>query len=737
MSFQKKNRNVGAALLFVIFGLLFFVLAVRFVTIQYTGEVKGKALAAKAENLYKRSEVLEARRGTIYDHYGEVIAEDSASYTMVAILDKSLTVDSKRPRHVVDPEKTAKELAALIPMEEQEIYKLLTAEDRKQVEFGEAGRDLSHRVKKEIENLALPGITFIKETKRFYPNGIFASHLIGYAQREQKDGKPTEIVGRTGLEKSYDQLLKGKDGYLEYQGDVWNYILPNSKEQVKEPQNGSDIYLTIDKKIQTFLEDALNKVNEKYSPSRVLVTVADPKTGAILAMGQRPTFHPVTREGINETWHNEVVESSFEPGSTMKVFSLAAAVQEGAFHPNATYPSGKYFYNKKQLPIKDHNQGQGWGSISYLEGVQRSSNVAFAYMLEEMGTQTWRQYMDRFKFGQKTGISLPNEASGRILYDYPVEKVTSVFGQGTTVTPMQMIQAATAIANDGKMMKPYVVDKVVDPNTGKEKKTEPEASGNPVSAKSAKKVRDILETVITSEHGTGKGYYDIDGYTVAGKTGTAQIAAPNGGYLQGKENYIFSFLGMAPKDDPKLVMYVVVEKPKLKADENGALPVSQIFKPVMKSSLQYLNIEPEQKEKSEIIELPDLKGSSTEKAVTELKSKGLQPILMGSGNQIKGQSPANSQSVIEGEKIILKTNGELTVPDMTGWSKRDVLKVAQLGDLGINMVGNGYAIKQNIKPSTKVKSGDKLIVNFESQQQILDSKKKKKEKPADEAAPLD
>jgi len=298
-------------------------LIVRFVTIQYTGEAEGKVLSAKAAQLYLRQDKIPAKRGAIYDHYGEAIAEDSASYTLVAILDEKLTTDQEHPRHVIDPQMTASKLANEIDLSEQEIYSRLTKEGRKQVEFGAAGKDLSHSVKKKIENLKLPGISFIKESKRFYPNGIFSSHLIGYAQKEIKKDKTSEIVGKTGLEQSYNDLLKGKDGSIQYEGDIWNYILPNSRKQVVEPINGHDIYLTIDKKIQTFLEDAMNKVDEQYTPKRIMAIVAEPKTGKILAMGQRPTYHPATRVGIDKSWHNEIIETSYEPGSTMKIFFIS------------------------------------------------------------------------------------------------------------------------------------------------------------------------------------------------------------------------------------------------------------------------------------------------------------------------------------------------------------------------------------------------------------------------------
>ncbi|GIN57601.1 penicillin-binding protein 2B [Lederbergia ruris] len=717
MSSHKKNRNIGAAVFFIIFSLLFFVLIVRFVTIQTTGKVEGKVLAAEAKELYLRQGVLKAKRGTIFDRNKEIIAEDSESYTLVAVLDEALTIDKKKPRHVVDPAKTAKQLAEYIDMEEADIYAVLT-KDAKQVEFGKAGKDLSHSVKNKIEDLHLPGIGFLKDTKRFYPNGVFASHLIGYTQEVEEDGKK-KLTG-TGLEMSYNDLLSGKNGSVQYEGDVWNYILPNSKKHIKEPENGQDIYLTLDKKIQTFLEDAISQVDEKYSPERIMAVVAEPKTGKILAMGQTPTFHPETREGIDKSWHNEVIETSYEPGSTMKVFSLATAIEEGVFKPADTFPSGKYQVDR-QSTINDHNGGEGWGTISYLEGVQRSSNVGFAYLLEKMGTKAWREAMEDFKFGQRTNIGLPNEATGKILYRYPVEKVTSVYGQGTTVTAIQMVQAMTAIANEGVMMKPYVVDKVVNPNDGTVQETKPEVAGKPISKETAKEVLEVLETVVTGKNGTGK-IYNIEGYQVAGKTGTAQIAGPTG-YLKGKNNYIYSFLGVAPADNPQLVMYVMVDRPHLDENESGSKPVSMIFNTVMKSSLQYLNIKPEEFVKAKTVQLPDFSEMSVSEATKWVKEKGLNPIVIGEGNKIIQQSPFSKEALIVGEKVYLKTDGPTTIPNMKGWSKREVINLSEMADITLKIKGEGYVLQQSSKPGTVVEPGETLEIQFQSPREALNKKK--------------
>jgi penicillin-binding protein 2B len=734
MNKKQPYMNFGAAGLFVLFGLLFFILLLRYFSIQFTGEVGSQPLAAKAQQKYSRTGNLEAVRGVIYDKNGEVVSEDTTSYTLIAILDKKMTTNSKKPNHVTDPEKTARELAKFIEMEESKIYSILT-KDQFQVEFGKAGRDISHQTKKEIEALKLPGITFKRDSKRFYPNGIFASHLVGYADRiDEKDGT-YNYVGKMGIEQTLNKELTGKDGKINYESDLWGYLLPNGEQKVTPAENGNDVYLTIDKKIQTFLEDAMNKVVEEYNPKKIIAIVADPKTGEILAMGQRPSFHPKTKEGIDNSWHNEAIESSFEPGSTMKIFTLAAAIEENKFNPNELFQSGSYRVTSKDKPIHDHNRS-GWGTISYLEGVQRSSNVAFAKLAnEKLGFEKFREYLTKFGLDRPTGIDLPNETSGKIQFTWPIEKATTAYGQGTAITPIQQIQAATAIANKGKMMKPHVVDKIVNHDTGKViRDTTPEVVGTPISAETAKEVLDILETVVTNEEtGTGN-RYQIDGYSVAGKTGTASIPDPNGGYLGGQEDYIFSFLGMAPADNPKLIVYVAVQQPEIEHYSMGSIPVSMVFNPVMKNSLQYLNIQPSQQEKASTTKLGEFEGQVVTETIKKLEEQELEVVVLGKGTKVTGQLPAAGTNVLEGEKIILQTDGELNVPDFSGWSLRDVMKVAKISGVKLNSTGSGYVVKQSLKEGALLRKGDFLIVDLKTPEEILKSEEENKE--ADENSEL-
>lgn len=723
---KHKHTHRGAAICFGIFSLLFFILFGRFVYLQATGVADGQVLAVEAQKRYLKKQVLEAKRGTILDRRGKVIAEDIPSYTIAAILDPDM------PEHVTDPEETARKLAPLLNMDVADVERILK-KDAKQVEFGPNGRSISQTVKKQIEALKLPGIIFLRDSKRFYPNGTFASYVVGYAQ---KDEATNEVEGKMGIEKQFNEQLKEKDGYVVYEGDQQGFKLPHADEQIVPPQNGKNIYLTIDQNIQTFLEDAMNTVEKQYTPKKMIAIVADPKTGAILAMSTRPSFDPNKRN--IENYFNDAIAYPYEPGSTMKIFTLAAAVNEGVFQPNETYQSGSYQIGNHR--IRDHNK-VGWGKITFLEGVQRSSNVAFAKIVrEKLGEDRLLQYLHRFHFHEPTGIELPGEKSGNILYRYPIEKVTTGFGQGTSVTPIQQIQAATAIANGGKMMQPYVVDRIVDPDTGKTvAKHEPKVVDTPISKETAEKVLDILETVVTSEKGTGRPY-QIEGYRVAGKTGTAQIPDPKGGYLTGHQNYIFSFLGMAPRENPRLIMYVAVQQPNISYTETGAVPVSMIFNSVMKSSLQYLNIQPtvgkksERKEKS--ISLPSYVGQSVEQATASLKKQGLHVTVIGKGTKVHAQFPQAGEHVVAPDRVLLQTDGNAIMPDLTGWSLRDAMKLAELLQLKPSFIGSGYVFRQNIAPGSVVKKNDYMIVELAKPSEI-DKKQQTETEQQETDGPVD
>lgn len=711
---MKKKRfrfQWGAFLLLIFYGGLFFLLFSRMFMLQVTGEVEGQELAARAAAKYSKESAISASRGKIYDTNGQVIAEDTLSYRLIAIVNEKASKGSKKPRHVVDAEKTAKILKEYIPMDEEKIYKQLTRVNNKgekpyQVEFGSAGRGISHETMSKIKAEKLPGIVFINDLKRYYPNGIFASHLIGFALKEEnKDGTFT-TKGKMGLELTYNKELTGKDGKVEYETDAFHYLLPSSEKMVTPAKNGDDIYLTLDKTIQSFLEEAMTAVEKEYNPESMTAIVADPKTGKILGMSQRPTFNPDTREGNNMKWLNEAIEETIEPGSTMKTFTLASAIDTDTWPPNATYMSGQY--RVLDRVIKDYNK-VGWGKITYLQGFQRSSNTAMAHLLKLIGEDVFFDYLDRFGFGKKTGIDLPNEAAGKLLSRYPVERVTTTYGQGSTVTPIQLIQAMTAIANDGKMMQPYVIDRIVDTSTGKTiKKHEPIVKGKPVSADTAKQVKEILASTLTAELGTATDFA-LDEYEVAGKTGTAQIPLGNGDYFANE--YLYSFLGMAPVDNPQLIMYVSVKRPKTKT---GAVPVSKVFKPVMLNSLKYLNVNTEDVKHVDETKIQDYTGQSADAIQVELANDGLKPIIVGSGGKIIDQYPKGPQKLVKGNFVFLKTEGKITLPDFTNWSLRNVLAFKTMANLEIEVVGEGFVASQSVSAGTVISDSSPIVVKLKT-----------------------
>lgn len=731
---MKFRFQWGAFLMFLFYGGLFFLLLSRIIFIQVTGEADGQALAAKAAAKYEREQIINASRGKIVDRNNEVIAEDTLSYRLIAVISPEATTNAKKPKHVNDVDKTADVLAKYLPISKEVLVERLSKEGPYQVEFGSSGRDISHKVMTEISEQNLPGIVFVRDLKRFYPNGIFASHLIGFAVKEEQDDLTFKTNGKMGIESIYNKQLTGKNGKVQYDSDLWGYLLPNSEKMVTPAQDGYNIHVTLDKKVQNFLEDAMSRVEEEYQPEKMLAIVADPKTGEILGMSQRPSFDPETREGLTTNWLNEAIENTIEPGSTMKAFTVAAAIEEGKWEPNAWYKSGQYkMYDRI---IRDHNR-VGWGSITYLEGFQRSSNVAMAYLLERLGDETFVEYVKKFGFGQQTGIDLPNESSGKIIEDNPISRLTTTYGQGSTVTPMQMIQATTAIANDGVMMQPYVIDKVVNPLT-KEVVSNHKAieAGKPISAATAKQVRELLASTVTSENGTAK-RFELSDYTVAGKTGTAQQPDGKGNYLSGTNSYLYSFIGMAPAEDPQLVVYIAVSKPKLEVNEVGSMPVSEIFRSVTENSLKYMNIKPEEIKSIPTVTLPEVKGKDVTVAQNQMVEHKMNSVVIGEAGKVKEQFPAAGTETLPGSLVLLKTNGPITIPDFTNWSKRHVLVYQVLSGLNIEVVGDGYVVSQSVTKGTKSKEQTPIVIKLQTPEETNKNVSKETEEDEEETPPED
>ncbi|TMW73120.1 penicillin-binding protein [Alteribacter natronophilus] len=699
-----KSRKITWRALGILVIFLLFIAGVfgRFVYIQAAKEVQDEDLNELIEQRWSQSHAIEAKRGSILDRDGNAIAEEVASYTMIAILHP----DYSRP--VTDPADTAGKIASVLDLDAAALEERLSRNDLYQVEIPGA-RYLTVEQRDEIEAMELDGIVFRKDPTRFYPNQMFASHILGYTERDMSEA-------RMGLEASLDEYLSEEDGRITYQRDGQGRRLAGGEHSIEPAKDGYDVKLTLDHKIQMVLEQALTQVDEEYSPERMIGIVADPKTGEILAMSNRPSFNPNEYESITN-YTNFAVSSRFEPGSTIKAFTLAAAIEEGVYNGDELYQSGTYQIGPDRIP--DHNGGRGWGEITFDEGFQRSSNVAFSKLaLEKLNPDKLFEYMDAFGFREPTGIDLPQEATSAIADFRPIDAATTAFGQGSAITPIQQIQAATAIANGGEMMKPYVLDSISDPETGDViHQTEPELAGNPISEETAARVLELMETVVTESAGTGQPYA-IDGFDIAGKTGTAQINNPDGpGRLTGHGNYIFSFMGMAPADDPEVVVYVAVDRPEIELHESGSVPVSKVFRPVMQQSLQYLNIMPQENREEEVSDagevLTDFTGDRPAEAAEVIENAALTPIVIGDSGKIVSQVPEPGSQILPGERVFLLTDtSDYTLPDFNGWSGRDVHAWANLAGLSVTAEGNGYVTEQSIEPGAEVTEGQQLLIEL-------------------------
>ena len=706
----QKNRRIMTKLMMLLTGLMFLVFVVRFSTIMLTKKVDGVDLSEQIDNLYSRSSILPAKRGTIYDIGGNPIAMDATSYSLVGVLTDKWSQDEKNPQHIIDKEQTAEALAKHIDMSNSEILSLLNQENVDQVEFGLAGTNLSYGIKAAIEEEELNGIFFEETPSRLYPNGVFASHLVGYAAVDS-ESEDSILVWMMGIEQAFDDLLNGQDGKVTDQKDSQGYGIPGTEVVLEEPIDGKEIYLTLDMRLQTYLETLMTKVYEEAEPEEMVAMLVNPKTGAVMAATQRPTFNATTMEGIDERWQNLLVEEAFEPGSTFKILTIAAAINEGIFRPYDTYQSGSIEVEGGK--ISDYNL-VGWGPISYLEGFGRSSNVMVVKLVQEMGYDVWEEYMQAFGVTTPTESKLANEATGHYNYDYPLEKANTSFGQGVTVTPFQLIQAFTSVANGGDMMKLNYIHKIVDPETGEETIIEPEKLSSPITAETASVVLDYLTTVVYEDYGTASAYA-IDNATVGVKTGTAELVNPETGlYYTGQYEYLYSAVGFAPVEDPDYILYVTLKMPKNNTDKNFVNYLTDVFNPMMTRAVSYseLGIETDGTTKKGMI--PKVTGQSKEEAISTLEAAGFSSVsLIGSGSRIVQQFPYNETEALFNQKVVLMTEGAMTMPDVRGWSKDDVLKIAELTGVSFEFEGDGYVVYQQLNAGSLINVEESIKIILE------------------------
>ncbi len=698
--------------IFLVFLFLILVLFGRYCYLALSPTINGRNMKVFAANRNTVSKVLTAKRGTIYDMSGNVLAQTVTSYTLIAYLDESRSTETQI-NHVKDIDATAKALAPVLGSDEQTLKDILQKGkegDKYQVEFGSVGKNLTELKKSEIEELNLPGLDFTESYKRYYPNGDFASYILGYAKTNEivdKTGNTVESIdGELGIEAKFDDELKGTDGYLMYQQDRFGYKIPDTKEKRIDALDGKDIYLTLDSSIQRFAETEVQYMQSEYEPEWSLITVMDAKTGDILASASTPSFNPNLRNITS--YENPLVSNAFEPGSTMKIYTYMCAIDKGTYNGEETFKSGSI--EVADAVIRDWNN-KGWGTITYDKGFEYSSNVGVSTMINHfIDRDEMKDCFKKYGFGTSTGIDLSRELSGSLGFKYPVEVANAAFGQGITTTPIQHLKALSMIANDGQELTPHIVAKIVDPNTGETTyKRKVEKSAKLVKQTTIDKIKDLMDNVVNSDdpEATGKRYH-IDGFDVIGKTGTSQIYnEKTGGYLKGSNDYIYSFAGMYPKDDPEIIIYAAIKQPNI----GSSSTLSNSINNLMKNIAKYKNMfEEETKNQSSVTSLK--LDSYINQKVTDVKKimdeNHITTTIIGNGDKVINQYPNKGETVLSYDRVFLITNGDQgKMPDLLGYSRSEAIYLMKTLGYKYELEGYGYVTAQSIKAGELV--GDNTV----------------------------
>ena len=739
-----QNRRQVAKNLSLLSILVFFIFLINFAVIIGTDSKFGKNLSELSHQVHQKTEIVPAKRGTIYDRNGAVIAEDATTYNVYAIIDKTYKSAKGEVLYVEESQynQVADVFNRYLGMEKDYVVQQLSQKKLNQVSFGAAGNDITYSnmdaIRSELEAANIKGVDFTTSPNRSYKNGTFASQFIGQAQLiEDKEGNKT-LQGTTGIEKSLDRILGGQDGVVTYEKDRNGNIVPGSDKVAVKTEDGKDVYTTLSAELQTYLETRMDVFQEKVKGKYVSATLVSAKTGEILATTQRPTFNADTKEGLDyknlRTWNTILYQDQYEPGSTMKVMTLAAAIDHG------TFPAYNEVYYNNELQVKDAiikdweiNMGLSEGRyMNIAQGFAYSSNIGMTKLEQKMGNNVWMNYLTLFKFGLPTRFGMGDESFGSLPGDNYVTQAMSSFGQGISVTQTQMLRAFSAIANDGEMLEPKFISAIYDGKHESARKSQREVVGNPVSASAAQQTRNYMITVGTDPqfgtlYSSDGPIIQVAGQNVAVKSGTAQIATANG-YLEGENNNINSIVVMTPAEDPDFIMYVTVQQPEVSFSPKSW---QELVNPVLEDAVALkdeLNLVSETKAldgvtKEDTYKMPSAESLSKELNLKQTISPGgfadelrrnlIQPVVLGTGKNIKKMSVSAGTKLKANEQVLLLTDDLDSVPDMYGWTKENVDKFAEWTGIEITYKGEGSRVsKQNVKVETALKKTKKITITL-------------------------
>ncbi|BCS81739.1 stage V sporulation protein D [Anaerocellum diazotrophicum] len=711
---KEASIKIKKRILFImsVFFLSFVMLVGRLFYLQL---IKGEELKKRAFSQWTRERLVAPKRGSIVDRNGKILAMSITAETVVASLNQ-----------IKEKEWTAKVLSGILQMDYQKILKKLNTKGVSDIYIA---RNIDKEKADKIRKYALPGIYLTGGTKRVYPNGNFLAQVLGFTGIDDQ--------GLSGLELYYDKYLRGKPGAISAQTDASGRAAPFSEEFFKKPVDGYDLMLTIDETIQHFAEKYAQKALYDNKAKSVTIIVEKVKTGEILAMTSKPDFDPnkpfdliykdrfpdfdklsqaEKNKIVQSMWKNRALTDTYEPGSTFKIVTAAAGLEEGVVNENSQFYC-KGYVKVANATIKCWRYYNPHGSENFVEGVQNSCNPVFIEVGQRLGKEKLYKYINLFGFGQKTGIDLPGEAKGIVQplsKIGPVELATISFGQGISATPIQVISMINAVANDGVWVQPHVVKAIYDKDKKLIKSFDSPKKRRVLHQDVARRLKIMLQSVVTN--GTGHNAYLL-GYKVAGKTGTSQK------YDKTSKKYIASFGGFAPADNPEVSVLVIIDEPDPSL-YYGGLIAAPVARDLLNDILRYLDVQPQYTaEELKQIELykefivPNTIGMNVGDAKKEINNNKFNARVIGNGDKVIDQVPKAGFMLKEGSTIILFTQEmsqtTVIVPNVVGLSAQDAQKVLSNSLLNIKVKGmKGKIIRQNPQPGTKVPIGSIVEVEI-------------------------
>ena len=670
-----------------------------------------------------------AKRGQILDRNDNVIAQQVTAYTIVAYTDKSTVDANGKPNYVKNAKKTAKALKKVLSdIDVKNVTKIINNAKKKgtaQTELGTGTKRLTKATKKKIEKLKLKGIDFVETINRNYPTTPFASNLVGFASYDEDKQK---IVGKLGLEQTMNKYLSGTDGEVTYQQTVTGSVLPGTTNVIKQAENGDNVKLTIDADLQATVESAVKQTYEENKAKSAWCVVMEPSTGKVLAWCSYPTFDQNKHDTI-PTFTNLISESAYEPGSVMKPITYATAIDTGVYPKDTTYRAGTFAYTydsstKKitrtygdtEYPVISDALGEDFGTITFDTGLAYSSNVGICELLANyINYKDYGKYIKKFGLYQKVGTPYINEVTGQKNLSMPMGYLNSGYGQGSSITILQLLQAYTALFNDGKMMMPYVVDSIIDPDTGETiKKYKPTEVGQVISEDTASEVRELMSHVL--DEGASGEKFAIDGVDMVAKTGTGEIYDSETGQYK-TDTFTSSVMAAAPESNPKVMVYWGM------VSSNYINYSAEPFQNVMKAALVAQGAsgadntsndsEESNYEKWESYEMPSLINHSVSYANEQLDGKKVNVITIGNGSNVVDQYPYAGNTINYNDHVYVLTDGDtITMPNMTGWTRKDITAFWQLTGISIQTSGYGKVKSQNIEAGKTITSSSNIEVEL-------------------------